>query len=89
MSQQYDNTNSGALFKNDKKTTERHPDRSGQADIACPECGAISEFWVAGWLKIAKRTQQRFMTLAFTPKDKNMPQNQAAKEDDFDDDIPF
>ena len=30
---QYDNNNSGALFKNDKKTLEKHPDYRGEAEV--------------------------------------------------------
>jgi len=86
---EYDNTNSGAMFKNDRKKTERHPDRQGQADIMCPECGAVTPFWVSGWLKKAKRTGQQFLSLAFTPKDSPALQNDQ-QDDNFDDgDIPF
>lgn len=82
----YDNTNSGAVFKNDKKTTEKQPDRTGSCEIACPGCGQVTEMWVSGWVKKSKAGQQ-YMSLAFTAKEE---QNTSPKpEDDFDDDIPF
>lgn len=82
----YDNTNSGAVFKNEKKTTEKQPDRTGSCEIACPGCGQVTEMWVSGWIK-KSRAGQQYMSLAFTAKEE---QNTSPKpEDDFDDDIPF
>jgi len=83
----FDNTNSGAMFVNDRKTTDRHPDRSGSAHVKCPECDAVTEFWVSGWIKTAKRTGQKFLSLAFTPKEEQ--QAASAPSMDVDDDIPF
>ena len=31
--QQFDNTNRGSLFKNEKKTEEKHPDLNGSINI--------------------------------------------------------
>lgn len=83
----YDNTNSGAMFINDRKTNDRQPDRNGSAEIECPDCGAKTEFWVAGWIRTAKRTGQKFMSLAFTAKEET-PQA-AAPDNGYDEDIPF
>lgn len=85
----YDNTNTGAMFVNDRKTTDRHPDRSGNAEIKCPHCDQVSPYWVSGWIKTAKRSGQKFLSLAFSPKDDNG--NQAASAPAFEDDgdIPF
>jgi len=41
----YDNTNSGALFINDRKTTERHPDWNGKLNING------TDYWLSGWKK--------------------------------------
>lgn len=53
--------NSGVLFKNDRKETDKHPDRKGEALIDG------KAYWVAGWLKDGKKGQ--FLSLAFTAKD--------------------
>ena len=43
MTERYDN--SGAIFINDKKEREGHPDRTGQATIDGVD------YWVSGWIK--------------------------------------
>lgn len=53
--------NSGAVFKNDRKTKDSHPDRSGTAMISGVE------YWVSGWLK--KSSKGQFLSLAFTKKE--------------------
>jgi hypothetical protein len=45
MAEQYDNTNRGVLFLNDRKTTDKHPDRKGSINIDG------KEYWLSGWNK--------------------------------------
>ncbi|MFY8183060.1 MAG: hypothetical protein ACOVKL_02440 [Polynucleobacter sp.] len=45
---EFDNTNRGSLFKNDKKTEEKHPDLSGSINIEGVE------YWISSWKKISK-----------------------------------
>jgi hypothetical protein len=54
---------SGSLFKNDKKTEDRHPDYKGSALI-----GGVG-YWVSAWIKTSQGGK-KFMSLAFTAKDK-------------------
>lgn len=86
----YDNTNSGALFKNDRKEKPNHPDYKGSLDVE----GA--QFWVSAWIKEGKKG--RFMSLALTPKEEQKPAPRQAQKpagraptsfDDMPDDIPF
>ena len=42
---EYDNTNRGVLFKNDRKTSDKHPDYKGSANIDG------RDFWVSAWIK--------------------------------------
>jgi hypothetical protein len=46
---EFDNTDSGVLFKNDRKETEKHPDYTGTINV-----GGI-DFRLAGWKKETKR----------------------------------
>ena len=41
----YDNTNRGALFINDRKKTSKHPDYNGKLDVNG------TEYWFSGWVK--------------------------------------
>lgn len=43
--------NSFALFENDKKTKDEHPDFSGAANIVCTQCGHKNERWANAWAK--------------------------------------
>ena len=54
--------NSGAIFVNEKKTADNHPDRSGSAIIGG------REYWLNGWLKKTKDGKP-YLSLSFKPKD--------------------
>lgn len=45
---EYDNTNTGALYINDKKGNDKRPDRKGSINIDGVE------YWLSGWLKTTK-----------------------------------
>jgi len=79
---QYDNTNRGAIFKNDRKDTPNHPDYKGSINVNG------EEFWVSSWIKEGKTG--KFMSLSITPKGDYAPKVQppaahAASEQD----VPF
>lgn len=76
----YDNNNSGVLFRNDKKTTDKHPDYKGNAEV-----GGVA-FWVSGWIKQSK-AGAKFMSLRFEPKEQQA--SKPVAELDNCDDIPF
>jgi hypothetical protein len=44
---QFDNTNTGTFFLNDKKTTQNHPDYKGRINIRG------EWFWISGWKKMS------------------------------------
>ena len=58
----YDNTNSGAIFVNNKKTTDNHPDRNGTLNVDGVE------YWISGWLKKSKNGDP-FMSLSVKRKE--------------------
>jgi len=78
---------SGALFKNDRKAKENHPDYRGD----CKVDG--TEYWVSGWIKTPRGGGNKFMSLAFAAKEESYRQAPAEtiKVDNsgFDDDVPF
>jgi len=92
---EYDNTNRGSIWKNDKKETETHPDFTGSLNVAGVEC------WVSAW-KRKEGAADRAPALSFSVKPKDQPQKQAEKPTqrnvqgaqggafaDMDSDIPF
>ena len=83
----YDNTNSGALFKNDDKSNERHPDYKGSLNVNGVD------FWISSWLKTSK-AGAKYMSLSVTPKNANntrapVQSKSAPADEEFDDSLPF
>jgi hypothetical protein len=66
--------NSGILFKNEKKQSDKHPDYKGNALIG----GKL--YWLAGWIKKGKKGT--FLTLALTEKQSN-PQSEPTNDTEF------
>ena len=61
MSGNYDNTNRGVLFKNDRKTSDKHPDYKGNANLDG------RDYWVSAWIKTGAKG--KFMSLSYEAKD--------------------
>lgn len=81
----YDNTNSGALFANDRRQNENQPNAKGSVNIDGVE------YWVSAWTKTSK-AGQKFQSLSFTRKEQApapQPQAPAFNANDLDDDMPF
>lgn len=62
-----ENKNSGALFRNDKKATEQHPDYTGNITIEG------KEFYLSAWVNESARTGQKYFALKATPKAATAP----------------
>jgi hypothetical protein len=73
--------NSGVLFKNDKKDTEKHPDYKGNIMVDG------QEYWLSAWIKEGK--MGKFMGLAVSPRDAQPPASKPVASNLKDDDIPF
>jgi len=74
------NKDSGVLFKNNRKTQDKHPDYTGEANVN------DTEYRMAAWIK--QGIKEKFMSIAFTPKDEqSRPANPV--DDELDGDIPF
>lgn len=84
----YDNSNSGALFKNDRKRPDRQdPDYTGKAEIAG------SQYYVDAWINEVKdQPGRKYLKLKFkpiAPKAVASAPSTASTEPDLNDDIPF
>lgn len=75
--------NSGTLFKNDKKQSDKHPDYKGDCMIDG------EKFWMSAWIK--KGNKGTFMSFSFTPKEggsgDNKSRSRSSSSDE--DDVPF
>ena len=83
----YDNTDRGAIFRNEKKESEKHPDMTGSLNVGG------TEYYVSAWTKVSKKGQ-KFLSLSVKAKDAvaapALKQAKQAIDDDFDDDsLPF
>jgi uncharacterized protein (DUF736 family) len=89
----FDNTNRGALFKNDRKEKDTHPDYKGSLNV-----GGV-DHWLDAWLKTDKNGK-KFMSVSVKPKEQRQaaapsappsraPQRPKTGFDDIADDIPF
>lgn len=86
--------NSGSLFKNENRTTDKHPEYSGSAEIDGVQ------YWISAWVKDGQKG--KFFSLSFKPKDQQQSrggnagssnQKRNSREgDEYDDDrdgVPF
>lgn len=71
--------NSGSLFKNDRKQTEKHPDYTGSIRIKG------TDFHLAAWLKKSK-TGKNYMSVSIG---KQVIKGAERAGDEYPEDIPF
>jgi len=75
--------NSGVLFSNDKKETDKHPHYKGNITVDG------KDYWLSAWVKEGK--SGKFMGLAVSPKEEYKPKtSERSKATGFDDEsLPF
>tara|TARA_Y100001938_G_C7905572_1_gene336877 strand:+ start:149 stop:397 length:249 start_codon:yes stop_codon:yes gene_type:complete len=80
---EYDNTNSGTFFVNDRKQKPNHPDYNGKIDVEG------KAYYLKGWKKVAK-SGVSFLSLALNPVDETpAPSAPSASSAPTSDDSPF
>lgn len=90
---EYDNTNTGALFKNNRRTSPTQPEWNGSSNIEGVE------YWINAWVKESKKDGSKFFSISYRPKDAAAPaprkmaapaprQARTAMQD-LDDEVPF
>jgi len=81
---EYDNTNRGALFRNNKRTSDKSPEYNGSLNVDGVE------HWISGWVKEAK-DGSKFFSLSVQPKEKQEAPKQASRQaaPPVSEDIPF
>ena len=76
MSEKYDNTNSGALFRNDRKEKETQPDLRGKINVDG------KDFYISAWSKQSEKAG-KYMSLALTPIEENATPSATSTSDPF------
>jgi len=86
---EFDNNNRGALWNNDRKQSDKHPDLSGSIMIDG------KEYWVSGWKKKEGQSDRApIVSLSVRPKDYKVEQpsgnsGPAKPAVDVNDEIPW
>jgi len=62
----YDNTNTGAMFANDKGDNDKRPDRKGSLNVDGVD------YWISGWLRESKEGK-KFLSLKVERKEAAKP----------------
>jgi hypothetical protein len=84
MEMDYDNTNRGALFRNDDKDPSNDKDRdySGSLNVEG------TEYWISGYVRTSK-SGRKFLSLSVKPKQDKPAATNKSRADDLNDSIPF
>lgn len=83
----YDNTNTGVLFENNKKQSDKHPDKTGKLNV-----GGV-DYYISAWNKSSAKGS--FLSLSVTKAEKKVDAHNTAKanayqpEVDLNDEIAF
>ena len=80
---EYDNTNSGVLFREQEKKSEKHPDFKGNINVEG------KDYWLTGWVNEAK-DGRKYFKLSVQPKDTQGSKPAPKQSNSFtNEDIPF
>lgn len=80
---EYDNNNSGALFKHDKEGNDKRPDYKGKSEVAGVQ------YYISAWIRQSK-AGKTYMSLKYEPVEAAQASAPAPAPEPFDDsDLPF
>lgn len=76
--------NTGALFKNENKQTQNHPDYKGEITVNG------SEYWISSWINTSKNGK-KYMSIKANKKEEKvtLKEFQSDEMHHLDEDIPF
>lgn len=79
----YDNTNRGSIFKNDKKEKETQPDFTGKLNVDGVD------YFIDGWRYAEKPGKKAFISLKVKKMEKQTGGQRTEKKEKLDDEVPF
>lgn len=87
---EYDNTNRGAIWKNDDRKSDKHPQYKGSINVAGVE------YWLSAWVGNKDNPKAPALSFSVQEKEGQATAQKPAKAAqigtaaiDFDDDMPF
>jgi len=82
---EYDNTNRGAIWKNDDRKSDKHPQYKGSINVAGVE------YWLSAWVGNKDNAKAPALSFSVQAKEEQAKPAKAAQTAaiDFDDDMPF
>ncbi len=85
---EYDNRNTGVMFKNDRKTEDKHPDYCGSFYDADG-----GEYFCDAWIKKSAKSGHSFLSFRVKPKQAKGPNKQEYSDrplaETLSDEVPF
>lgn len=84
---EYDNNNRGALFRNDRATSDKHPTHTGKLNVEG------RDYYLNAWVKDGKKG--KFFSISVKPMDEQAEghpdrhHQRAGSTPDLGDDVPF
>lgn len=94
----YDNTNSGIMYRNENRKTDKHPEFTGSINVDG------TDYWLSGWVNEGKQggklEGKKYFSIKLNPKEQRAPASGGGGggsyqsrptgfSDDYSDDIPF
>jgi hypothetical protein len=70
--------NSGSVFKNDKKESEKHADFRGNGEVTCPHCSRRVLFFIDMWKRLSAKTGDTWVSMSMKIKDKQPDAGEAS-----------
>ena len=95
MTQKYDDSNRGKVWKNDRKEKDTDADFTGSQNVVCPKCNRASDYWINAWKrKPDANPKAPALSWSTRPKDGGQPRKpsdpiKGSVADDLDDEIGF
>lgn len=85
----YDNTPEPGvlkLWKNDRKTSDKHANLTGHGLVVCPHCDARTPVWANAWINLVqqgKREGEKWVKVSLRPKDEDRGRSKTEADDPF------
>ena len=74
----FDDRNRGAIFRNNRKTTDKHPDMTGKINVDG------KDYWISGWTCYKRNDGEKYLQLSVTPVEEKAENSNYNAKDEMD-----